>query len=469
MTDLRLPVSVGEAVDKYSILEIKKSEVGDVERLKHIAREIAAIFPFVEHVIQRHLYHYQCLHYVNKKIWDLSDQIRDDSIPESDKTGLYAKTFQWNDARFRIKSKINTLFSSTLKEQKSYGVHPIVVDALSNLSDYTICSPQIRYLSLCYDRVHVRCNGPLREHVERLFQDDPHIVVGENAVEAPSIDFTKRSVLVPSSFPVLKQSPTPPVLHYVVGGKLGDFIHVLFVVMCKYRDIGAKGHVYITDDGKYGGDIFTTAAATVHAELCSIMEAQPYIESFSVLPPGEVRAFDVNLNDFRKNGILWHMGWMNFLPRIFRTSLLLDPWIHLPNISKNEDVILIHRSRVPPHRNPSFLPFLRTIATNNKCKFLTCSVNEYNDFPVKDLVPLEKVDTLEEMYTKINGCTFFIGNQSSPLAIAYSLGKPCLCESTQCKFYTDTHRPPNTFFWESEKSNFVDGMDKYVKRKPAGF
>ena len=94
MTDLRLPVSVGEAVDKYSILEIKKSEVGDVERLKHIARETAAIFPFVEDVIQRHMYHYQCLHYVNKKIWDLSDQIRDDSIPESDKTGLYAKTFQ---------------------------------------------------------------------------------------------------------------------------------------------------------------------------------------------------------------------------------------------------------------------------------------------------------------------------------------------------------------------------------------
>jgi len=345
MTSVTLPVSVGEAVDKYSILEIKKSQVRDKSRLEHIEKEIAAIFPFVDQVIRRYAYHYSCLHYVNKQIWDLSEKIRDDSISDSDKTGLYAETFTWNDARFRIKSKINTLLSSTLKEQKSYGLHCIEVNALSSVSDYEKYGLHIRYLSLRYDRVYIRCDDALLRDIEAMFQDDPHIIVGtheegiHDAEGTNTLDLTTDDINMPSSFESLTYSPEEPTLTYVVGGKLGDFIHLLYVVMCKYLSTGMKGQVFITDDLRYGGDGFTTDATTVYSEIHSVVEAQPYIDSFSVLPPGQTRSFDVNLNDFRKHGILWTMGWLNFLPRIFNTPFLLGPWIDLPRRSEVKDVI----------------------------------------------------------------------------------------------------------------------------------
>ena len=461
--EITLPVSVGEAVDKYSILQIKQSEISDVDRLEKVHKESAAIFPFVKHILQQHVYLYECLYYVNKLIWDLSDRIRDASIPESEKVDLYAKTFTWNDARFRIKSKINELCSSTLKEQKSYIGNGVVVAALPNISVYEMHSIRIRYLSIAYDVVNVLCASTLTKDVETLFQDDPHILVGaptmKNAVE---IDLGQNMFSVPSSFGLLKRSPSCITLNYIVGGKLGDFIHLLYVVMCKYLATGKKGNVYIADNLKYAA--FTTSAETVYTEMHEIIEAQPYIESFSVFKSQEV-TFDVNLNAFRDYRVIWEEGWLNFLPKIFHTPTVFGSWISLPRLDKYKDVLLIHRSMPHTHHNSSFMPFLRFLATNNPCMFLTCTQAEYDAFPHKDVVPLEKVHTLKEMYEAINSCLFFIGNQSSPLAIAYSLGKPCLCESMFNKFYTDSNRPPHTFFWESETSNFVEGMEKYVKTK----
>src|SRR4029078_3645796 len=62
-------------------------------------------------------------------------------------------------------------------------------------------------------------------------------------------------------------------------------------------------------------------------------------------------------------------------------------------------------------------------------------INEYNDFPFKNLVPLDLKQTLNEVVVAINSCRFFVGNQSSPLAIAASLGKNLLCESSEFNFY----------------------------------
>jgi len=462
MTEIIVPVSVGEALDKYSILIIKQAEIKDPSRLKDINKEVRTIYPYISDHLNKYKYHYECLKYVNKKIWDLSDLIRSPLVEQDNKNRMYTETFSWNDSRYRIKSKLNKLLASSLNEQKSYSTRGVKVPSLSHICNYTFYSLHIRYLAIKYDLVNILCPLECKNEVEDMFKDDPHILVGESDV-AGLEEIDLNFVDVPTDFMMLERSPTEKSINYLVGGRLGDLVHLLYVVMCKYKATGKKGNVYITDDMRYGGDAFSTSAATVLEELGEIVKNQPYIGEFSIFVPGTVE-INVNLNEFRHHAILWQFGWLRFLSLIFHTPPILGPWITLKHEHKPEEFVLIHRSISlnRKRQNPAFIPFLGTIAEHNTCKFITSNLAEYDDFPLKEMVPLHKINTLEEFYNEIQKCKFFIGNQSAPLTFAYSIGKPCLCENTEHKFYTDPHRPKETFYWESKNNNYLVGIDKYI-------
>ena len=57
------------------------------------------------------------------------------------------------------------------------------------------------------------------------------------------------------------------------------------------------------------------------------------------------------------------------------------------------------------------------------------------------------------MYIAINSCKFFVGNQSAPLAIAYSLFKPLLCEHNDGKFYTNVKHYEHAYWFTSTQEN----------------
>ncbi len=120
------PCSLGELIDKITILRIKAERISDVEKLANIRRELAllerltqehgASGPPVDLLTDR-------LAAVNARLWAIEDAIRacereGDFGPRF--VALARSVYSENDTRAAIKRAINTLAGSALVEEKSY-------------------------------------------------------------------------------------------------------------------------------------------------------------------------------------------------------------------------------------------------------------------------------------------------------------------------------------------------------------
>jgi len=119
------PISVGELLDKLSILFIKKSRITNPEKLFQVEKEFFYLQeladPFLG--VKDYFNLYDDLVKVNLKLWNIEDEIRvyekkkqfDEKFIE-----LARSVYYTNDERFEIKNKINLLTNSEIQEQKSY-------------------------------------------------------------------------------------------------------------------------------------------------------------------------------------------------------------------------------------------------------------------------------------------------------------------------------------------------------------
>jgi hypothetical protein len=124
MAELLAPVSVGELIDKITILRIKRRMIKDAGKLSNIETEVAQLLAVCK------LSHIDAdaplakeLEAINIKLWKIEDDIRD--LERAKKFGaefiaLARAVYITNDERFAVKSKINQVFGSALKEEKSY-------------------------------------------------------------------------------------------------------------------------------------------------------------------------------------------------------------------------------------------------------------------------------------------------------------------------------------------------------------
>ena len=120
---MKIEISVGEIVDKLSILELKKINIQDNKKLINVKKEYEYLFTIVFKNLKIEKKHYDELFLVNKKLWDLEEKIREkDYLKEFDDQFIeYSKSiYQTNDDRFNIKKKINIKYNSKLVEEKSY-------------------------------------------------------------------------------------------------------------------------------------------------------------------------------------------------------------------------------------------------------------------------------------------------------------------------------------------------------------
>lgn len=249
--------------------------------------------------------------------------------------------------------------------------------------------------------------------------------------------------------------------NYIVGGKLGDLIHTMYVIMVINSVKKKKANLYITDNTIYGGDKFATSAETVYNELKSIILQQPYINNVYILDDSKPIPYSMNLNAWRCYQIVYTTDWLYFLTSIYNIPLLPKQWITLTNQNNMfADKILIHRSVI---RNLPTFPWM-DIVTKNKCIFITCNLDEYNNFQYKEHVELYKCLDLTSLFNAINGSKFFIGNQSSPLAMAYSLFKPMLCElyPEAASFYKHLNKYNENAFWIADDSSHLINIEKYI-------
>lgn len=122
---MKVEVSIGEIVDKISILEIKSKKITDQTKLKNIKKEfnvlLSTTIKTIDWISASELY--LELVEINSKLWDIEDDIR---IKEKNKEfdsefiELARSVYYTNDERFRVKSEINKKFDSNLMEEKSY-------------------------------------------------------------------------------------------------------------------------------------------------------------------------------------------------------------------------------------------------------------------------------------------------------------------------------------------------------------
>ena len=123
---IETPISVGELLDKISILEIKSEKVKDNNKLVNINLELTIL----RSVADQSLGDYENLEkriselkLINSELWDIEDKIR---IEEKNKNFdddfifLARSVYITNDKRFDVKNKINNEFGSIIKEEKSY-------------------------------------------------------------------------------------------------------------------------------------------------------------------------------------------------------------------------------------------------------------------------------------------------------------------------------------------------------------
>ena len=125
--EIQINISLGELIDKITILQIKKEKIKDLEKLKIVSHELELLensLNSFEKSKKNELENFMIeLKKINQKLWIIEDDIRlleknkkfDDNFIE-----LARSVYITNDKRFEIKNKINRLFSSNIEEVKSY-------------------------------------------------------------------------------------------------------------------------------------------------------------------------------------------------------------------------------------------------------------------------------------------------------------------------------------------------------------
>ena len=119
------PISIGELIDKISILIIKKNNIIDVHKLKHIEKELSLLESTLsESVNDKKVKEFRdSLIEINSTLWKIEDYIRKcekDKVFDQKFIDLARAVYQTNDKRSEIKLEINEFFGSTLVEVKSY-------------------------------------------------------------------------------------------------------------------------------------------------------------------------------------------------------------------------------------------------------------------------------------------------------------------------------------------------------------
>ena len=122
---INTPISLGELVDKISILMIKKKNISDSIKLQHVNKELE----FLQKTLKKYISEDEINEFllklvnINSKLWDIEDDIR-----ECERKRLFDQTFIdlarsvyfTNDERAKVKNDINKTFGSELVEVKSY-------------------------------------------------------------------------------------------------------------------------------------------------------------------------------------------------------------------------------------------------------------------------------------------------------------------------------------------------------------
>ena len=122
---IHTPISLGELVDKISILLIKQKNINDKSKILHVNKELDYLKSTLEKKIKKEeINNYlDQLVKINSELWKIEDDIREcerKKIFDQKFIELARSVYFTNDKRANVKSDINIKFGSELVEVKSY-------------------------------------------------------------------------------------------------------------------------------------------------------------------------------------------------------------------------------------------------------------------------------------------------------------------------------------------------------------
>ena len=230
---MKLEISIGEAIDKLSILELKLKKIRDENKKTEIQKEIYLLQEC--HKYKDYYLYYNLLMYVNEKIWDMTDVIKGITPEESNFAIISNQIFEFNQKRFRIKNWFNLTANSEIKEQKSYSLSQCKI-YINNIDVVYKKISEILFLSLEYDVVTIISR--FNDKIKNIFKI-PTIMYSE---------YDDMNNITHTIFLENFEIPDKHIQHifefkpilYISGGLMGDFVHQLSVINEKFLHTGRK-------------------------------------------------------------------------------------------------------------------------------------------------------------------------------------------------------------------------------------
>lgn len=119
-----VPTSIGELIDKLTILEIKAERIQDPAKRQNVYAELAVLMEIAGTVKHPDVAPLRAkLKAVNGKLWEIEDSVREcEKVKDFGENfiQLARAVYVTNDERAKLKKEINLLMGSALVEEKSY-------------------------------------------------------------------------------------------------------------------------------------------------------------------------------------------------------------------------------------------------------------------------------------------------------------------------------------------------------------
>ncbi len=125
MKKILAEISIGELVDKLTILEIKLKKIGNKDSLENIKKEYQSLKSIDLKGIDQKKYQplFNELQSINEKLWDIENEKRsfEKNSNFGDKFIQVSRDVHFmNDKRAKVKQEINKTFGSNIEEVKEY-------------------------------------------------------------------------------------------------------------------------------------------------------------------------------------------------------------------------------------------------------------------------------------------------------------------------------------------------------------
>lgn len=412
---MKVEISIGEVIDKLSILEIKYNKIMNETMRFEIQKEITELQECQKYK-KKYVFFYRLLVYINTKIWELTDNIKQINIydPTFSKTADYI--FKYNQKRFRIKNWFNLLTSSEIKEQKSYELTKCIIQIDKKETIYDKIA-EINYLLLEYDLIIF--NTPFVETIKDIFIVPTYLFTGNEPyitdinIECFSFSNIEEDNKIFEFIPI----------KYVSGGAFGDFIHQLSVINEFFYKTGQKGILYISEG--FDGDKFKNGVEYTYHDTYSIISKQKYIYEYKIHTD---QSYDINLNVWRQSTSLYKKNWYHIFKETYNIEWGANPWLSTETDDTYKDYILINTTNYRWADNIDFYKLYNMYP--ERVIYISADVMQYTHFiQMTNLynIPYLKVNSFEHLCTLISSCCLFVGSLSAPLAVAHSFNKQRIC------------------------------------------